>query len=253
MPQPLPSPVALARACTHARPRRDHAHRRGYAAACSTLRPRWSCRTDRQTRISVCLSVCSVFLPVRLHTYHLHPLECITTICNSSPTLHPRGVNNTSPALGGVSAECICKLELQPSLYNCSGASCNCRQYSAIAAEHCSAAIADCRQIRSFGVFAMERQHCSSRKCQSAGAAIAREEIGRKRPFPSPPRGKLAVWASELHGAFVSCTCSRARRGFCALWLVDFDQPVQRRVVARHLACASDPGGLDHQVVARHP
>ena len=96
------------------------------------------------------------------HTYHLHPLECITTICNSSPTLHPRGVNNTSPALGGVSAECICKLELQPSLYNCSRASCNCRQFSAIAAEHCSAAIADCRQIRSFGVFAMERQHCSS-------------------------------------------------------------------------------------------
>ena len=132
----------------------------------------------------------------------LTPSELYNHLQYSSPTLHPRGVNNTSPALGGVSAECICKLELQPSLYNCSGASCNCRQYSAIAAEHCSAAIADCRHIRSFGVFAMERQHCSSRKCQSAGAAIAREEIGRKRPFPSPPRGKLAVWASALRLMF---------------------------------------------------
>ena len=127
---------------------------------------------------------------LKSHTCPLHPLECITTICNSSPTLHPRGVNNTSPALGGVSAECICKLELQPSLYNCSGASCNCRQYSAIAAEHCSAAIADCRHIRSFGVFAMERQHCSSSQVPICRCCNCKEGNWRQKAFslPPPPR-----------------------------------------------------------------
>ena len=31
-----------------------------------------------------------------LHTYRLHPLECNTSTCNLSHTLHSRGVNNTS-------------------------------------------------------------------------------------------------------------------------------------------------------------
>ena len=66
----------------------------------------------------------------------------------------------------------------------------------------------------------------------------------------SPPRGKLAV-GQLVHGAFVYVVsvvfrlnehnALAAERGeaFARSGLVDFDQPVQRRVVARHLACAA--------------
>ena len=85
----------------------------------------------------------------------------------------------------------------------------------------------------------MEGGAAVSFECESAGAAIAKlkakANIPRNFPPPVPPNfGGIA-----LHGAFVSCTCSRAREAFARSGLVDFDQPVQRRVVARHLACAA--------------
>ena len=124
----------------------------------------------------------------------------------------------------------------------------------------------NCRHIRSFGVFAMERQHCSSsqvpicRCCNCKGGKRVRKvkktgkvlQSGPPRSIIplSPPRGKLAV-GQLVHGAFVYVVsvvfrlnehnALAAERGeaFARSGLVDFDQPVQRRVVARHLACAA--------------
>ena len=79
------------------------------------------------------------------------------------------------------------ELELQPSLYNCSGASCNCKQYSAIAS--------NILQLQTHQIF----------RCNGAAAlqflASANLQVlqlqGSKRPFPPPPRGADGSEAEE--------------------------------------------------------